>query len=183
MLRSPPFTLIFAVAIAVRAALVLPIEPRANWVFRMTEDPVREPSSSARFSTPSPAWRGAGPVLLPVQWSLFGSRALSRVVTSLAGIVFVELHMGDWPRIPFTCSYIPGKRFVGNTILIGFVSFVAFTFFGWAFALYGFRRPIGGLVVMAILGVVAMQRRRHRLWLWRGPRSSSKTFCRPRSSR
>ena len=32
-----PFALMFVTTLAVRAALVLPIEPRANWVFRMTE--------------------------------------------------------------------------------------------------------------------------------------------------
>ena len=63
---------------------------------------------------------------------------------------------------------MPGKRFVGNTMLIGLTTFVAFTFFGWAFALYGLRNVTGGLVVMAILGAVAILRQRHRLWLWRG---------------
>jgi hypothetical protein len=53
-------------------------------------------------------------------------------------------------------------------MLIGLAAFVAFTFFGWAFALVALRNPIGGLVVMTILGAVAMLRRRHRLWLWRG---------------
>ena len=39
---------------------------------------------------------------------------------------------------------------------------------GGAFALLAIRNVTGGLVVMAILGAVAIQRRRHRLWLWRG---------------
>ena len=33
-----PFALVFAMNVALRAALVLPIELRANWIFRMTED-------------------------------------------------------------------------------------------------------------------------------------------------
>ena len=168
---AAPFTLVFVTVIAVRAALVLPIEPRANWVFRMTENPGARAEqlgavvhTVARFGVLWPVV-----VLLPVQWALLGWRALiCASITFLAGLLLVELHMGEWLRIPFTCSYMPGKRFVGNTMLIGFAAFVAFTFFGWAFALYGLRRPIGGLVVMAILGAVAMQRRRHRLWLWRG---------------
>ncbi len=32
-----PFALVFVLGIAAKAALALPIEPKANWVFRMTE--------------------------------------------------------------------------------------------------------------------------------------------------
>jgi hypothetical protein len=168
---AAPFTLVFVMVLAVRAALVLPIEPRANWVFRMTEDPATRADqltavvhTVVRFGVLWPVV-----VLLPVQWAVLGPRALiCASLTCLAGLVLVELHMADWLRIPFTCSYMPGKRFVGHTMLIGLAAFVVFTFFGWAFALLALRNPTAGLVVMAILGAVAYQRRRHRLWLWRG---------------
>jgi hypothetical protein len=168
---AAPFTLVFVMVLAVRAALVLPIEPRANWVFRMTEDPATRADqltavvhTVVRFGVLWPVV-----VLLPVQWAVLGPRALiCASLTCLAGLVLVELHMADWLRIPFTCSYMPGKRFVGHTMLIGLAAFVVFTFFGWAFALLALRNPTAGLVVMAILGAGAYQRRRHRLWLWRG---------------
>jgi hypothetical protein len=168
---AAPFTLVFVMVLAVRAALVLPIEPRANWVFRMTEDPATRAEqlraavhAVVRFGVLWPVV-----VLLPVQWAVLGPRAVvCAAFTCLAGLVLVELQMADWLRIPFTCSYMPGKRFVGNTMLIGLAAFVAFTFFGWAFALLAARNLTGGLVVMAILGAVAYLRRRHRLWLWRG---------------
>jgi hypothetical protein len=168
---AAPFTLVFVMVLAVRAALVLPIEPRANWMFRMTEDPGTRAEqlaavvhTVARFGVFWPVV-----VLLPVQWAVLGSRALiAASIAYLAGLVLVELQMGDWLRIPFTCSYIPGKRFVGHTMLIGLAAFVAFLLFGWALALLAVRRPIGGLVVMAILCAVAYQRGRHRLWVWRG---------------
>jgi hypothetical protein len=168
---AAPFTLVFVMVLAVRAALVLPIEPRANWVFRMTEDARTRTEQLAavvhaviRFGVLWPVV-----VLLPVQWAVLGPRALiGASIAFLAGRVLVELQMSDWLRIPFTCSYMPGKRFVGQTMLITLAAFVAFTFFGWAFALYARAHIVGGLVVMAILGVVALQQRRHRLWVWRG---------------
>jgi hypothetical protein len=168
---AAPFTLVFVMVLAVRTALVLPIEPRANWVFRMTEDPATRAEqlgavvhTVARFGVLWPVV-----VLLPVQWALLGPRSLiCASIAYLAGLVLVELQMASWLRIPFTCSYMPGKRFVGHTMLIGLATFVAFTFFGWTFVLLALRNPIGGLVVMAILAAVAIQRRRHRLWLWRG---------------
>ena len=80
-------------------------------------------------------------VLLPVQWAMLGPRALiCASIAYLAGLVLVELQMADWLRIPFTCSYMPGKRFVGHTMLIGLAAFVAFTFFGWAFACSALRQ-------------------------------------------
>ena len=168
---AAPFTLVFVMVLAVRAALVLPIEPRANWVFRMTEDPATRADqlnaivhAVVRFGVVWPIV-----VLLPVQWAVLGPRALiCASLTCLAGLVLVELHMADWLRIPFTCSYMPGKRFVGHTMLIGLAAFVVFTFFGWAFALLALRNPTAGLVVMAILGAVVWQRRRHRRWVWQG---------------
>jgi hypothetical protein len=107
-------------------------------------------------------------ILLPVQWAVLGAHALACAsIAFLAGLVLVELSMADWRRIPFTCSYMPGKRFVGHTMLIGLTAFVAFTTIGSGLAWYGLGHSVGGLVVMAILGAMVLQRRRRRLWVWR----------------
>jgi hypothetical protein len=74
--------------------------------------------------------------------------------------------MGEWRRIPFTCSYAPGKRFVGNTIIIGFAAFLVFTTIGYGLVRYSIERPTAWLIVIGVLGAVALQRRRARLWLW-----------------
>jgi len=36
--------------------------------------------------------------------------------------------MADWHRVPFTCSYIPGKGFVPQMCVKAFASYVTFTF-------------------------------------------------------
>ena len=42
--------------------------------------------------------------------------------------LFVEILMSDWSRIPFTCSYIPGKRIrAADPVLIAFVAFTLFS--------------------------------------------------------
>jgi hypothetical protein len=165
-----PFALVFAMNLASRAALVLPIEPRANWVFRMTEgDDTRGEQLSAVVHTV--VWLGVVVpllVLFPVEWAVLGPRAIH--CTSIAfvcGLLLVELHMGAWRCIPFTCSYAPGKRFVGHTIIIGFAAFVAFTTIGYGLVTYSFGHPAGWLVVTGLLGAVVMQRRLWRLWRWR----------------
>jgi len=165
-----PFVLMFATTIALRAALVLPIEPRANWVFRMTEhDTARVDQIEAvvrsmiRLGLVLPLL-----ILLPLQWMMFHDRAIaSSAVMLAAGIVLVEIEMSDWRRLPFTCSYMPGKRFVGLTALIGFAAFVVFTSVGSGLAYASRLHPIGALVFLAILGAIVLERRRRRARLTR----------------
>lgn len=69
-------------------------------------------------------------LVLPVQWIVIQLDALLVLgSTILWGWLFVEIVMRDWGRMPFTCSYIPGKGFLPQT---EFVSFVGFTTFGTA---------------------------------------------------
>jgi len=165
-----PFALVFAATIGARAALVLPIDPRANWVFRMTEDATARVEqlnavvdAVVRLGVVAPL-----AMLLPIEWAMFGVGALaSTSVAFVAGVLLVEIEMSEWQRIPFTCSYMPGKRFVGHTMLIGLAGFVIFTSLGQGLAWYSIHHRWGWLVVMAILGSVVVQRRRRRLALWR----------------
>jgi hypothetical protein len=165
-----PFALMFAMTVAVRAALVLPIEPRANWVFRMTEhDTARVDQVEAvvrsmiRLGVVTPLL-----ILLPVQWVVFHDQAIaSTAVTLAAGIVLVEIGMSEWRRLPFTCSYMPGKRFVGLTALIGFTAFVVFASVGSGLAYASRLHPIGAMVFVAILGAIVWERRRRRTRLTR----------------
>jgi hypothetical protein len=165
-----PFALMFAMTIAVRAALVLPIEPRANWVFRMTEhDTARVDQVEAvvrsmiRIGVVLPLL-----ILFPVQWVVFHGQAIvSTGVAFAAGVVLVEIGMSEWRRLPFTCSYMPGKRFVGLTAIVGFTAFVVFTSVGSLLAYAGRMHSIGALVFLPILGAIVWERRRRRTRLTR----------------
>jgi hypothetical protein len=105
---------------------------------------------------------------MPVEWVVFGIRAIpATAVAFFAGVVLVELEMREWRRIPFTCSYMPGKRFVGLTALIGFASFVVFTTAGSGLVWLSRRGPGFWMIVMGILVAVAWQSRRRRVRLTR----------------
>ena len=71
--------------------------------------------------------------------------------------------MVDWRRIPFTCTYIAGKGFVPQLVLLGFLTFVGFTTVGRALA-YGsaVRSPVFGLTVCALLTAIILGLRRYR---------------------
>jgi hypothetical protein len=170
VLTWAPFALMFMMTIAVRAALVLPIEPRANWVFRITEhDTARVDQVEAvvrsmiRLGVVLPLL-----ILFPLQWAIFHGQSIApTAVTLAAGIVLVEIEMSEWRRLPFTCSYMPGKRFVGLTALIGFAAFVVFTSVGSGLAYSSRTHPIGAPVFLTILGAIVWERRRRRKRLTR----------------
>jgi hypothetical protein len=165
-----PFALIFSTTLAVRTALLLPIDSRANWVFRVTEDDAARVEQLKAVIHAMVSLGVVAPlaILVPVEWAMFGTQAIvCTSVALLAGLVLVELEMGEWRRIPFTCSYMPGKRFVGLTALVGFAAFVVFTSIGSGLVYYSRGHRIGWLVVMTILSSVVWQRRRRRARLTR----------------
>jgi len=96
-----------------------------------------------------------------------GQAIASTAVTLAAGIVLVEIEMSEWRRLPFTCSYMPGKRFVGLTALVGFTVFVVFTSVGAGLAYSSRMHPIGALIFLAILGTIVWERRLRRARLTR----------------
>jgi hypothetical protein len=165
-----PFALVFAMNVALRAALVLPIDLRANWIFRLTED---EATRAEELSTVVRTFILLGvvvplAVLFPLGWAVLGWRAVHCTsIAGMSGIVLVELHMTEWRRIPFTCSYEPSTQLVGKTLLIGVVAFVLFTTVGPRLVWYSIGHRAGWLAVMTILGAVFLHRRRQRLWVAR----------------
>jgi hypothetical protein len=164
-----PFPLIFVLCAAVRIGLSVPIEQRANWIFRMTE------KETARVDQLRAAIRTmvvlgvTAPIVavLPLQWLLLGPQALVAAgATWIVGLLFAELLMKEWARIPFTCSYIPGKGFVPQMLITAFVSFLLLTTIGRGLVhvilLEGPRALVPLAVVLAV--VLWLQRRRIQRW-------------------
>ena len=164
-----PFALICVMSFAVRMSMALPIERRANWIFRVTEEDAfrrRELDAAAQAI----AWLGVAlPMLtmLPLQLMLGGARVFpALIVTLVCGLFFREILLLDWRRIPFTCSYLPGKRTVTFTFVTGFTAFVFFTFVGSVLASGSVQRPPAAGYVTVVLGIpiVALRSRRIRHW-------------------
>jgi hypothetical protein len=103
--------LCFAV-VGARAIFSLPIELGANWVFRLTA--VHAPA--AYFSgvrkalvavTILPVWLASAAAYFLI-WPARPA-AQHMLVLSLAAVLFVHASLGQFRKIPFTCSYLPGK--------------------------------------------------------------------------
>jgi hypothetical protein len=130
-LLGAPMTMMFLAVPAIRLALSVPLDLRSNWIFRMTEDvPGRAEAVAANVRVVF-ALGVAVPIALvaPVQWWVLGTSTLRTVaVEALIGWLLVEWLMANWRRIPFTCSYMPGKGFVPHMVVKGFASYLLFTF-------------------------------------------------------
>ncbi len=115
-------------AAAVRVVFALPITLRANWIYRITEirSVVLYTKALRRtflFLVIAPVWTIFAALFFIIwPWKL----AVSHLVClGLFGIILCELAIYRFHKVPFTCSYLPGK---GNVQFGFWVFFALFAF-------------------------------------------------------
>jgi hypothetical protein len=101
----------FAVPI-VRLVISMPLALRANWIFRITETGRASAYLSAvRRSllvlAVAPVWLFLT-VLFLSRWPTW-PMVVHLVVLALVGMILVDLCLVGFQKLPFTCSYLPGK--------------------------------------------------------------------------
>ena len=79
------------------------------------------------------------------------------------GLVFVHAVLLDWRRIPFTCSYLPGKRFVAHSFVLGCIAYLLLTLMGVGLVHAATADSRQAMVIAAALSLVAFLLRRRRL--------------------
>ena len=111
-LAAVSLVLLFFTLLGMRVLFTIPVELKANWIFRLTE--------CADFALYRAAvrrvmlWLGAAPVCvlaLAAHTALWGWRyALLHVaMLLLVALLLVEILLGGFAKIPFTCSFLPGR--------------------------------------------------------------------------
>lgn len=130
LLVSSIWMLGFAV-LAVRLAFAVPRDLAANWIFRIV--PIRggRQCVSARrraltIVSVLPVWAVAAAVFLRV-WPL-GPALGHLAALGLLGSILIEIALWGTQKIPFTCSYLPGKSRVHVMVYIAIVLLVPLTF-------------------------------------------------------
>ncbi|HEU4937160.1 MAG TPA: hypothetical protein VFT39_11935 [Vicinamibacterales bacterium] len=161
-----PFALMFIYGLGVRAAIALPMTHRANWIFRLTETDATRSEQMRAVERIVTAYVVGLPLVagLPVLWSVIGLKqaAIAMLIVAFVGGVFVHAVLLEWRRIPFTCSYMPGKRLIVYTVVPGFAAFVLFAAAGVRLvraALYATEMAIAiGLVLLVIAAILRRKR-------------------------
>jgi hypothetical protein len=166
LLEMPLVCFFFSVA-AVRTALLLPLDVRANWVFRLTENPATKPELIASVER-SLIWLAIVPYVVltfVVQGVVLGTTTAVRAAlpTALLGLVLVEWVLRHWRRIPFTCTYIPGKRPLAHSMLLTLAAFVVFINIGGGLIHVSLDRPLQYLILCGALLLAFVRLRRTRL--------------------
>jgi hypothetical protein len=108
------------VTVGLRYVFALPVALPANWVFRSLDLEGRAAWLAAveRFVI----WCGIVPVFLaslPAAGAILGwVRAVAAMVlVFLAALLWFEVMFRQWRKLPFTCSYLPGKQPVWLTVI------------------------------------------------------------------
>jgi len=152
----------FAV-IGARAAFALPIALPANWIFRVTA--VHNPAAyfaavrKSLFALAAvPVWT-ASAIFYFGMWP--GRPALEHLaVLVVVGILLVQGALYQFRKIPFACSYLPGKANLKTKLGICGILFLVAVDPGTQLELWTMQRFARFLVLFAILLAAALRARR-----------------------
>ncbi len=129
-LLAIPLTLSFFAVTGLRAAFNFPAELRANWIFQMCETETCQ--QHIRASRKWIVLLGLAPafaLLAPFEF-YFRGPALALVHLSFAfalSLILLNLLLVWFRKIPFTCSYFPGKTSMAGMALLYFIGFVVYS--------------------------------------------------------
>jgi hypothetical protein len=140
-----------------RVVITMPLDLRANWVFRIASVyPAPACLSASRrtlFVLALLPPLAASAVLLP--W-IGPARAgvAHTAVLWIAGVILIDVSLYGFHKIPFTCSYLPGKTNLAIGFLIGFGTLLGVIWLS-TYELKAIDAPAEFLKMIAVLALVA----------------------------
>jgi hypothetical protein len=165
-----PFAVMLTCGLSARLSLSLPIEHRANWIFRLAEDQdtrtdqLRAVDRLVTTTVVGPAVASA----IAIFWIPFGAAAgIGTAVVALVGLLYTHVVLLGWSRIPFTSSYVPGKRFVVHTFVLACLAWLTFTVGGSWLARTAMSAPGPAVAILGGLSLVTYLLKRRRAADWK----------------
>jgi len=107
-----PYMVMSFTIVGLRKVFALPVSLNANWVLRTTQIfPMRCYVAGTRFSllliAALPSWMLSA--FLALRFRPLFPVAFHLAILALLGFILVELSLIGFYKVPFTCSYLPGK--------------------------------------------------------------------------
>ena len=155
--------MLFFVVMGARAVFSQPMALRANWIFRLTEvEPAPVYFAAARrallFLVVAPVLAGWAALLLAI-WPTRPALA-HMVLMAASGFLMVQLALTRFGKIPFACSYLPGKANLHVKLGLFAIGFLFVTSQSAELEYWALGRPRVYAVLLAVLLAFG-------LWAWR----------------
>lgn len=144
--------------VGTRVVFAMPLDLRANWIFRVTSihrtqqylTAIRRPLFVLSVG---PVWLVSAVVLLTAWPWLRAAGHLA--ILGLWGTILAYVSLYGFHKIPFTCSYLPGKSQV-NLMFVAAGGLLQALGFGVAYELRALRDPVSYAILFGVLGVAAV---------------------------
>ncbi|MEO7144571.1 MAG: hypothetical protein ABI165_13815, partial [Bryobacteraceae bacterium] len=145
--------------LGIRIAFALPRELRANWIFRVA--PIRELSDCLAASRRAlyvlaiaPVWAASAALFLSI-WP-WRAAAIHLAVLGLLAMILSDLFLHHFHKIPFTCSYLPGKSNFHLAFWAGILLLQTLLLKATQFERRTFEDPALCFKMLGVLGVAAI---------------------------
>jgi hypothetical protein len=166
-LVSAPLVLSFFLLAGLRVGFAIPAELRANWVFQLTEcEQSRECLSGTRKAVMVFAILPLFGSLAPFYVALWGwqTAALHTCFGMTLSLILMELLLLKLRKIPFTCSYVPGKARLNTRCFLYLMAFTTYAYTMSRLELWMLKSPMRlvvfyGLAFSVLGGVIALRDR------------------------
>jgi hypothetical protein len=151
--------MICVAVVGTRVVFVMPIDLRANWIFRIT--PVHggpDCLAATRLSLfvlgITPVWAASAALFFSI-WP-WRPAVEHLIVLALLGMILVELYLQNFHKIPFTCSYLPGKSYFHMAALAFLCFFLLLMSWGGEFERRALDDSARYAAVLIVLSVAAL---------------------------
>ncbi len=149
--------------VGMRVVFSRPLEIRANWIFRVVglggpRDSVAASRRSLLVLAVLPAWAISAVLLLrELPWRMAATHLVALVLLAL---IVVEATLYDFRKIPFTCTYLPGKS-RANFLMLASYGIMTVTFQAAQFEMTLLPSAIKSAELVAGLAIAAVAIHRH----------------------
>jgi hypothetical protein len=144
--------------VGTRVVFAMPLDLRANWIFRIAGLPPGPPIPAAvrrslLLLSVAPVWlASAVPCLRLWPWR---HAAGHLVVLGLLGVLLADICLHGFRKIPFTCSYLPGKSQV-HMVFLGALGLMYGVSLSVRFERQALQEPRGMATMLALFGLAAV---------------------------
>lgn len=154
-LLSAPLVIQYLSLVGLRVAIAIPIEPKANWLFRLYESPDRAAAmDGVRVAMIAVGVVPGCVVALVTAGTLWGAwpAIVHTGICALMGTLLVEILMIRLAKLPFTCTYFPGNSRFGTLWPLYISSFITYCYSVAAWEERFFARPRAIAVFTVVIG-------------------------------